>query len=79
MFLAAYALYVFKEVNAEVGVQAELEPLRFGPKKNEPETGWVHFQTILSLVIIFLGSHIFVSNLEHISLAMNIPGHIGIG
>jgi Ca2+/Na+ antiporter len=72
LFLAAYGLYFFKEMRAECTNDCLiLEPLKFQPKKEEPSAFWVITQTILSLVLIFISSHLFVKNLEVVSTYWN--------
>jgi len=73
-FLAAYALYFYKEMRAECTLPIEeLEPLKFQPRKTEPTTLWVLGQTLFALLLISAGSHIFVKNLEIVSSLWNIP------
>ena len=73
LFLAAYGLYFYKEMRGECTLTLEdMEPLTFQPHKPEPSTGWVVFQTLLSLGIIFISSHVFVKNLELVSVYWNI-------
>jgi cation:H+ antiporter len=66
LFFAAYGIYFIKEMraDAEAHSSADLEPLKLQPKKEIP-SGWaVLVQTILTLVIIFGASQLFVSQLE---------------
>jgi len=73
LFLGAYALYFYKEMRQECDVNAmELEPLKFQPQKTEPSTAWVLGQTIFALLIIAASSHVFVKNLELISILWNV-------
>jgi cation:H+ antiporter len=78
LFLAAYAFYFYSEIRAKDAdsENEELEPLRFQPKHSEPHTFWIIIQTVFSLGLIFLGSHIFVGRLETLSLALGVPAHI---
>ncbi len=72
-FLAAYALYFYKEMRAECDLNLEdMTPLTFQPDAKEPATSRVVLQTSLSLALIFLSSHFFVKNLETISQALDI-------
>jgi len=75
LFLAAYALYVAKELrsqdaSAEAG---DLEPLRFAPKSKSPSLLLAAAQTSAALLVIFLASRIFVGQLgaigAHLGLA----------
>lgn len=76
-FLAAYALYFYKEMGTECdAVQEEMEPLKFQPHKTSPSTFWVITQTIFSLILITASSHLFVRNLELISALWHVPPHI---
>lgn len=73
LFLAAYGFYVYKEMQKDRDDDHfELESLTFQPGKTDPSTFWVLFQTVISLLIIFASSHIFVKNLETISTHWNI-------
>ncbi len=79
LFLAVYGAYFFSEMRAKEGESAAedvLEPLKFQPKRREPQTIWIMWQCTLSLVLIFLGSRIFVDRLETLSLALGMPAHI---
>jgi cation:H+ antiporter len=63
LFLAAYGLYVMKELRApgdaaEIG---ELEPLKLRPKSAHPSLLWAAIQTIGALAVIFIASRIFVN------------------
>jgi hypothetical protein len=51
-------------------------PLRFRPRAQNPSTGWVFLQTGLALGAVFLGSQVFVAQLEKIATAVGVPGHI---
>jgi len=68
LFLAAYGLYFFKEMRVEcVDECLILDPLKFQLTKAEPTTFWVLTQTIISLILIFDSSHLFVKSLEVVS------------
>ena len=74
LFIAAYALYFYKEMRAEsTHPQEELEPLKFQPHMTVPTTSWVIAQTIFSLILISASSHLFVKNLELISSLWHVP------
>jgi len=76
-FLAAYALYFYKEMRLECDIALEeLEPLRFQPHKKDPTTFWIITQTIFSLILITASSQLFVKNLELISILWHVPPHI---
>jgi len=69
LFLAAYALYVWRELKGE-GVEAplsaafEFEPLKLMPRVEHPATIWAVLQTGTALVVIFFASQLFVHQLE---------------
>jgi cation:H+ antiporter len=68
-FVAAYGLYVWNEMRRpdDAGpIKDELEPLKIGPRTQEPPKGWAVFQTVIALVVIFLSSRIFVQQLDAI-------------
>lgn len=78
LFLAAYAFYFYTEMKpgGDTGKGESLEPLRFRPRVHRPETGWIVFQTLFSLLLIALGSQIFVHYLESLSTLIGVPSHI---
>lgn len=59
-----------------VGVVEELEPLRFSPKSVNPKKLLIIVQTIISLIFIFIGSQLFVHNLETLSISLGMSPHI---
>lgn len=76
-FLAAYALYFYKEMRVECDAnQEELEPLKFQPHKTAPTTFWIIAQTIFSLILITASSQLFVKNMELVSQLWHVPPHI---
>jgi cation:H+ antiporter len=70
LFLAAYALYVWKELGRpESAAEAErLEPLKIRRSDAQPALFWALVQTGAALAVIFVASRIFVSQLETIGL-----------
>jgi cation:H+ antiporter len=71
LFVIAYALYVWEEMRRPHGEGAieeelEIEPLKLRPNMREVSTGWAVFQTLMALVVIFAGSHLFVHQLDAI-------------
>lgn len=76
-FLAAYAVYFWSELRQGT-TQDDAEParLRLRPSTQDPGTGWVFLQTGAALAAVFVGSQIFVSQLEGLATASSIPGHI---
>jgi len=69
LFLAAYALYVWRELKGE-GIEDpscagfEFEPLKLRPRAAHPATAWAVLQTGGALVVIFFASQLFVHQLE---------------
>jgi cation:H+ antiporter len=65
-FIGAYVAYVWNETRAGSGEAEEgaLEPLKCAPKTELPALSLVLLQTGLSLAVIFIGSHLFVSQVE---------------
>ena len=74
LFLAAYALYTWKELSREeAGVdEGDLEPLKIRPRDAAPALGWAITQTAAALFIIFAASRVFVKQLELVGSAMGL-------
>ena len=73
LFLAAYAFYVYREMQNERDEDHfDLDALTFQPSKADPATFWIVTQTVVSLAVIFVSSHIFVKNLGDVSTYWNI-------
>ncbi len=76
LFLAAYVLYTWREMTSrdepELGVEGDLEPLKFRPRDKSPSAAWAVFQTALALAVIFNSSEIFVHQLEALSPALGM-------
>ena len=68
LFLVAYAAYVRHELSrqADVGQTHELEPLKIRPKLANPPRMWAVLQIIFALIAIYIGSQVFVHQLESI-------------
>jgi cation:H+ antiporter len=66
LFFAAYGVYFIKEMraDAEAHSSADIERLKLQPSKEIPSTWAVLVQTIVTLVIIFGASQLFVAQLE---------------
>jgi cation:H+ antiporter len=69
LFLAAYGLYVWRELRGEPGEggeesSSEFEPLKLRPHAKHPSTAWAVLQTGAALVVIFFASQLFVHQLE---------------
>src|ERR1700758_3730454 len=68
LFLAAYALYVWRELKGEGGegveddscAGIEFEPLKLRPHAEHPATAWAVLQTGASLAVIWVASQVFV-------------------
>ena len=75
LFLAAYALYVRKELGRRESVAdaGRLEPLKILPSDPQPALLWALMQTGAALFVIFFASRIFVSQLETIGLWLGAP------
>lgn len=72
-FLLAYAFYVRQEMSASQDEEeGELEPLRFQPKAAMPSLLIALGQTLLALVVIFVASRSFVTQLEHLGPALGL-------
>lgn len=77
LFLAAYALYFYREIKSSSEyIESDLEPLKFSPKAKTPKKTIVVFQTLLALIFIFIGSQLFVHNLESLSVALGMAPHL---
>jgi cation:H+ antiporter len=74
LFFAAYAVYFWREMRAE-GDDASgegLEPLRFQPRRGTPARWAVVAQTLVTLVVIFAASQVFVAQLEWAGPALGL-------
>src|SRR5262249_43010666 len=78
LFLLAYAFYVWRELKdgSDVLDHDELEPLKCQPRAETPSMLAVSLQASLSLLVIALASHIFVSQIEAIGSALHLPAHL---
>lgn len=77
LFLLAYGVYFYKEMNTDtVEIAEELEPLKFSPKSANPKKSLILAQTILSLILIFIGSQMFVHNLGALSISLGMAPHM---
>lgn len=74
-FLVAYALYVRQEMKGTDDPEHLdfMEPLKIRPYDNNPSQTWALLQTILSLIVIFISSHIFVHQLGIIGPSLGLP------
>jgi cation:H+ antiporter len=76
-FLAAYSVYVWRELKDEAGdSHDELEPLKIRPKDTDPTMFWVATQTIAALTVVAFASHIFVIQIEALGIAFGMAPHL---
>ena len=78
LFLAAYALYVWREMRQDGDDDAyeELEPLKLRPRASEPALRWALLQTSLALAVIAIASHVFIGQLESIATSLHMSPHL---
>jgi len=78
LFLAAYAMYVWREIRTAdtSDEEEELEPLKLRPRDAAPSLGWSLAQSLLALTVIAIASHVFVAQLEAIGQALQWPAHL---
>lgn len=78
LFLAAYALYVWRELKNDdtAPEEEELEPLKFQPRAADPALSRVFLQTGLALLVIAIASRTFVAQLEAIGVALQLSPHL---
>ncbi|MFF7929304.1 sodium:calcium antiporter [Streptomyces mirabilis] len=80
LFFAAYAVYFWREIRGgddgddEEG--PELEPLKFQPKAASPATWAVVAQTLVTLVVIFFASQLFVKQLDAIGPMLGLSAAV---
>lgn len=75
LFLAAYAVYFWRELSRDEGDEEEedLEPLILARKHGAaPPLAMAALQTGIALVVIFFASHLFVGQLEALGPALGI-------
>lgn len=77
-FFAAYGAYFIKEMraDAEQHNDANLEPLKLQPRRKVPSDWAVAIQTIASLIVIFITSQLFVSQLEWVGPALGLSATV---
>lgn len=77
LLIAVYIYYGHKEVCAEcISTQENLEPLKLQPHQAEPDTFRVVAQISGALLFIFIGSQLFVHNLESLGQLLNVPSQL---
>ena len=67
LFLAAYGLYIRKEMQRAEDTCELLEPLKFSRTATLPAWHWILLQTIGAIIVTALASHYFVGALEQVS------------
>jgi cation:H+ antiporter len=73
LFLVAYGLYVRQEMTGPAGEdEGELERLKIQPGTDNPSTALAITQTLLALVVIFVASRVFVSQLENLGPVLGL-------
>ena len=78
LFLAAYAIYVWREIQESdtAPEEEEIEPLKIYPSVAEPSLGWAALQAVLALIVIGFVSYVFVGQLEAIGTALHWSPHL---
>ena len=77
LFLVAYAVYTYVEVMHEGDEpEGELEPLKFQSRSEDPSWFATASQTIASLVVIFVASHVFVDQLATVGPWLGLPSTV---
>ncbi|MBC3927317.1 sodium:calcium antiporter [Undibacterium sp. CY21W] len=78
LFLAAYAIYVWREIQESdtAPKEEEIEPLKIRPSELEPSLKWAGLQVTLALIVISAASHVFVGQLESIGTNLQWPPHL---
>ncbi len=80
LFIIVYAWFCVSEFAAgERSQHHDLSPLKIRPKAQEPSLAWVLVQTIGSLVVVFIASHVFVDHLGDIAIGFGLaPGEVAL-
>ena len=74
LFLLAYVAYTWSEMRHEGDApEGELEPLHLQRNAANPSWAMTSLQTVLSLVVIFVASHVFVSQLGIVGPSLGMP------
>jgi cation:H+ antiporter len=79
LFFVAYAVYFWREIRAddEPGVLGDaLDRLRLQPRREHPSTSAIVTQTLVTLVVIFIASQLFVRQLEAVGPMLGLPATV---
>ncbi|MFB9237604.1 sodium:calcium antiporter [Plantactinospora siamensis] len=78
LFFAAYAAYFWKEIRSSAadGEGEDLDPLLMQRRRSVPATWAVVTQTLITLVIIFGASQLFVRQLDAIGPMLGLPAAV---
>ena len=77
LFLSAYAAYTWSEMRQTGDAsEGELEPLKLQPRNTNPGLGMVAVQSIAALIVIFIASHLFVTQLSVIGPWLGLPSAV---
>ncbi|HEV7897894.1 MAG TPA: sodium:calcium antiporter [Planosporangium sp.] len=79
LFFVAYGVYFWREIRAEnePGVLGDaLEPLRFQRRTRHPSTWAIGAQTLVTLIVIFVASQVFVRQLEAVGPMLGLPATV---
>jgi cation:H+ antiporter len=61
---------------SDAATEGELEPLKFQPKRDDPNVAPAIAQTLLALVVIFVASRVFVTQLTIVGPWLGIPSAV---
>ncbi|MDX9872817.1 MAG: sodium:calcium antiporter [Clostridia bacterium] len=75
--VGAYVIYAVQTIRSGKSCgEAELNPLIFRKKEENPALSWVISQVVFALVLIIAGANLFVGAITDISIAWGIPAFI---
>ena len=79
-FLIAYAWFCVAQFGRREAVaETLLGPLKIRPRRSEPELAWVLVQTLVSLIVVFVASRLFVERLGDVAAALGLaPGEVAL-
>jgi cation:H+ antiporter len=78
LFFAAYAVYFWREIRSDGGdgEGEDLDPLLMQRRRSTPSTSAVVAQTLITLLIIFGASQLFVRQLDAIGPMLGLPAAV---